>query len=66
MTSLNPVLTIGRQITETIRPASSPWTDRAPTRGPMRCWIAVQIPEPVATDRANIRINSPAACANAS
>ena len=64
MTSLNPVLTIGRQLTEAIQ-AHEPVSGKEARRRAVEALEAVRIPE-AAGRLTNIPMSSPAACASAS
>ena len=64
MTSLNPVLTIGRQITETLTLHRAPRAQPPPRRAPAEMLRLVGIPEPAQRTQAVSRTSSPAACAS--
>ncbi|MGY3360161.1 ABC-type dipeptide/oligopeptide/nickel transport system ATPase component [Bradyrhizobium sp. GM0.4] len=65
MTSLNPVLTVGRQIRETLM-IHQGLDKQAAEAHAIEMLILVGIPEPKRRVREYIRISSPAACASAS
>ncbi len=65
MTSLNPVMRIGDQITEAVRLHRDMTGQGSRGRRPSKCSRLVRIPEPEQRRATNIRISSPAACASA-
>ena len=65
MTSLNPVLTIGRQIAETLTLHRGLVARGGATRARSRCCAWCNIPEPAAARRRSTRTSCPAACASA-
>ncbi len=64
MTSLNPVLTVGQQIGETLRLHQGHRPRATPRRTAVEMLTLVGIPDARAARRANIRTSSPAACAS--
>ena len=64
MTSLNPVLTVGHQIAESVRIHTGASASAARTRAPPRCCGWSKSPTPSAASTTT-RISSPAACASA-
>ena len=66
MTSLNPVMKIGRQITESLRPPPRHGRRTRPPRPRSALLQSVGIPEPSAAPRASTPTSCRAACASAS
>ena len=66
MTSLNPVLTIGHQIAETLMLHQGLDRKRGAARARSRCCELVQHPGGASGASSSIRTSSPAACASAS
>ena len=65
MTSLNPTLTIGTQITETISGTTTCRRQQARRERAIELLEEVRIPERRSAARATTRTGSPAACASA-